>query len=111
MPKFRPRGIGWQRDFPILGTSLRACRRGALLDTLEEPDQHPKRVDWREYCLAIENGADIHTSAAGACVALLSFFERRGHRKTIAPSSLFLHQTAQRLAGHSCQAIARYEPR
>jgi C1A family cysteine protease len=63
----------------------------------------PTSVDWREYCLPVQDQQDLGTSSAHACVGLFQYLERRATGHVIAPSRLFLHSNSLRLSG--CEGL------
>ncbi len=96
-------GYGWHRDLPdfrdysprspLPEESLRKLRlargaRGGL----------PPSVDLREFFGEVFDQDDLCGSAAQACVGLIRYFELRAHGRNAAPSRLFVHQQALRLA-------------
>lgn len=92
---------GWLRDTPDhRDYTTRHSRVRRMLERLRVPNQaRPSSVDWREYCLPVQDQQDLGTSSAHACIGLFQYFERRATGQVIAPSRLFLHANALRLSG------------
>ena len=92
---------GWRRDAPDhRDYTTRHSRVRRVLERLRLPSQsRPASVDWREYCLPVQDQQDLATSSAHACVGLFQYFERRATGQVITPSRLFLHANAMRLSG------------
>lgn len=94
---------GWYRDLPDhrdFTPQHSVVRR--LLATLQAPKDkrsRPVRVDWREYCLPVQDQLELATSSAHACIGLIQYFQRRSSGEVITPSRLFLHGNSRRLAG------------
>lgn len=94
---------GWYRDLPDhrdLTPQHSAARR--LLSALAPPTDkqaRPERVDWREYCLPVQDQLELATSSTHACIGLIQYFQRRSSGEVIFPSRLFLHGNSRRLAG------------
>lgn len=55
------------------------------------------RVDWREYCPAVEDQQNLASSTAHACVGLVQYLQRRATGKLLKPSRLFLYKMTRRL--------------
>lgn len=70
----------------------------ALLD-LKPESEHPTSVDWREYCLPVDDQLSLRSSSAFACASLLQYFERRSSGRMIEPSAMFIYWTTRRLMG------------
>jgi C1A family cysteine protease len=71
-----------------------------MLERLHARSQaRPSSVDWREYCLPVQDQQDLGTSTAHACIGLFQYFERRASGHVITPSRLFLHANSLRLSG------------
>jgi len=71
-----------------------------MLERLRAPSYaRPSSVDWREYCLPVQDQQELGTSSAHACVGLFQYFERRASGQITTPSRLFLHANALRLSG------------
>jgi C1A family cysteine protease len=71
-----------------------------MLERLRVANQaRPASIDWREYCLPVQDQQDLGTSSAHACIGLFQYFERRATGQVITPSRLFLHTNALRLSG------------
>jgi C1A family cysteine protease len=92
---------GWLRDSPDhRDYTVRHSRTRRMLERLRMLSRaRPPSVDWREYCLPVQDQQDLGTSSAHACIALLQYFERRATGQVVAPSRLFLHANALRLSG------------
>jgi C1A family cysteine protease len=92
---------GWRRDAPDhRDFTVRQARIRRMLDRLRTSNQaRPTTVDWREYCLPVQDQGDLGTSSAHACVGLFQYFERRATGHVISPSRLFLHANALRFSG------------
>jgi len=94
---------GWSRDLPDHRdyTHRHSVVKKMLagLAPLKGRHAEPAQVDWREYCAPVQDQQDLATSCAHACIGLIQYFERRSSGRVIAPSRLFLHANAQRLAG------------
>jgi C1A family cysteine protease len=92
---------GWRRDAPDhRDYTVRHSRVRRMLERLRATNQsRPASVDWREYCLPVQDQQDLGTSSAHACVGLCQYFQRRATGQAIAPSRLFLHANALRLSG------------
>jgi C1A family cysteine protease len=92
---------GWLRDPPDhRDYTVRHSRARRMLERLKTLKQaRPTVVDWREYCLPVQDQQDLGTSSAHACIGLLQYFERRATGQVVAPSRLFLHANAVRLSG------------
>ena len=93
--------FGWRRDAPDhrdYTTGHARVRR--MLERLREPKRsRPANVDWREYCLPVQDQLDLGTSSAHACIGLFQYLERRATGRVITPSRLFLYANALRLSG------------
>jgi C1A family cysteine protease len=91
---------GWVRDIPdhrdYTRHTARVRKRLQKLRPLKA--SQPSSVDWREYCLAVQDQQDIPASCAHACIGLLQYFERRSSGRVLTPSRLFLHANALRLS-------------
>lgn len=61
----------------------------------------PPRVDWREYLGVALDQSQKNSSAAHACTALLSYYERRSTGVLFEPSRSFVYYTASRLSAVS----------
>jgi C1A family cysteine protease len=71
-----------------------------MLERLRAPSRaRPASVDWREYCLPVQDQEDLGTSTAHACLGLFQYLERRATGQVITPSRLFLYANALRLSG------------
>jgi C1A family cysteine protease len=92
---------GWRRDAPDhRDFTMRHARVRRMLDRLRAPYRaRPASVDWREYCLPVQNQLDLGTSSAHACIGLVQYLERRATGQVITPSRLFLYANALRLSG------------
>jgi C1A family cysteine protease len=92
---------GWLRDPPDhRDYTVRHSRTRRLLERLQSLSRdRPPSVDWREYCLPVQDQQDLGTSSAHACIGLLQYFERRATGQVVVPSRLFLHANALRLSG------------
>jgi C1A family cysteine protease len=92
---------GWRRDAPDhrdYTTRHSGVRR--MLERLRAPNRaRPASVDWREYCLPVQDQQDLGTSTAHACLGLFQYLERRATGQVITPSRLFLYANALRLSG------------
>lgn len=93
---------GWERDLPDHRDFTPShAKITAWLRKLKPPKKghtRPGTVDLRLYCAPIEHQQGLATSSAHACAALLQYFVRRAHGEALAPSRLFLHANARRLA-------------
>jgi C1A family cysteine protease len=91
---------GWIRDIPDHRDYTRHTTRvRKMLHRLRHPEANPpSSVDWREYCLPVQDQLDIAASCAHACIALVQYFERRSTGRVLQPSRLFLHANALRLS-------------
>src|SRR5580704_3097979 len=92
---------GWRRDAPDhRDFTTRHSRVRRVLERLRLPSQsRPASVDWREYCLPVQDQQDLGTSTAHACLGLFQYLERRATGQVITPSRLFLYANALRLSG------------
>lgn len=93
---------GWRRDAPDhRDFTMRHARVRRMLERLRSSNQgrHPASVDWREYCLPVQDQQDLGTSSAHACIGMFQYFERRATGQVITPSRLFLHANALRFSG------------
>jgi C1A family cysteine protease len=92
---------GWLRDPPDhRDYTPQRSRVQRALERLSAPKPpRPSIVDWREYCLPVQDQQDLRTSSAHACIGLFQYFERRATGQVITPSRLFLHANALRLSG------------
>jgi C1A family cysteine protease len=92
---------GWRRDAPDhrdYTTRHAGVRR--MLERLRPAGRtRPASVDWREYCLPVQDQQDLRTSSAHACVGLVQYHERRATGQVTNPSRLFLYANALRLSG------------
>jgi C1A family cysteine protease len=106
MASFLPRGLGWQRDLPDLRDNS-PSDVSDLLAPLKPLRKRPAKIDWREFCQAVDDQQGVAAGAAHACVGLLQYCERRSSGRLIEPSRLFVHVTAGKLVHPSegCASI------
>jgi C1A family cysteine protease len=92
---------GWRRDGPDhRDFTTRHSRVRRMFARLRVRNQaRPASVDWREYCIPVQDQQHLSTSSAHACIGLFQYFERRATGQVITPSRLFVHVNALRLAG------------
>jgi C1A family cysteine protease len=92
------KGLGWQRDLPDPHDySIGHDEVRELIQDLKGLKLQPDYVDWREYCMGVDDQSNCNTSAANACVGLLQYYERRASGRIIDPSRMFVYKTARRL--------------
>ena len=107
MPKFVPRGLGWQPDLPdSRDYTFRHPEIRAMLQRLKRSQREdlPVEVDLRrdsegEYFTETEDQGPLNSSTAFAVLSIVEYFERRIHGRTFEGSELFLYKvTRNRIA-------------
>jgi C1A family cysteine protease len=57
----------------------------------------PVSVDLREWCSPIEHQGNLNSCTAHAAIALVEYFQKRGHQKELNASRLFLYKVTRNL--------------
>jgi C1A family cysteine protease len=102
MPGFTPPGLGWQRDLPDqrdYGPEHERVKPllAALRPRRPARGARPGAVDWAEFLSPADSVQGPGSCAAHACAALVEYFERRAHGRSLDGSSRFLSRTASLL--------------
>ena len=104
MLKFKPHGMGWQRDAPDLRdytVDHHAVRK--LLESIKSKKSRrrklPEGVDLREYFSEVEDQGPLKASSTFAVLAVVEYFEARAHGHIVEPSKLFLYRVSLQSQG------------